>query len=64
MDTNQKKIGKENTKDTDLQFAYIDRLIKATHLKVNIAETVLNVKRTLKEAQKKIPQGDLEVVTT
>jgi len=47
MDTKQKK-----TTDTDLQFAYIDRLIKCTNSKVNIAEIVLNVKATLKEAKK------------
>lgn len=47
MDT---KLNK--TTNTDLQFGYIDRLIKCTHEKVNIAEIVLNVKATLKEAKK------------
>lgn len=41
----------------ELKFAYIDRLLKATQVKVGIAETVLNVKQTLKEAQKKLPKG-------
>ena len=50
MDT---KIAK--TKNDDLKLAYIDRLIKATHVKAGIAETVLNVRNILKAAQKNIP---------
>jgi hypothetical protein len=41
--------------DKQLEFAYIDRIIKATNTKVNIAEIVLNVKKTLREAQKIAP---------
>lgn len=51
MDRKQK-----NCTDPELQFAYIDRIIKATNSKVNIAEIVLNVKQTLKEAQKNAPK--------
>lgn len=51
MDT---KIAKIKNND-DLKLAYIDRLIKATHTKAGIAETVLNVRNILKAAQKNIP---------
>lgn len=54
MDTKQAK-----EIDATLRFGYIDRLIKATHTKVAIAETVLNVKSVLKEAKKKIPVEDV-----
>ena len=41
--------------DVTMELAYIDRVIKATNTKTNIAEIVLNIKRTLKEAQKAAP---------
>jgi hypothetical protein len=54
----------EKESDFNLRFAYIDRLIKATNTKVNIAEIVLNVKRILKEAEKNMPKGELVVNVT
>ena len=41
--------------DITIQLAYIDRLIKATNTKVNIAETVLGIKGILAEARKSLP---------
>ena len=38
--------------DMSLYFAYLDRLLKATTIKVNVAETVLNVKGFLVAAKK------------
>ena len=61
MDTNQKKESIKDTPNVQLQFAYIDRLIKATHLKVSIAETVLNVKGILQQAKKQGVEKPLEV---
>jgi|SaaInlV_130m_DNA_2_1039683.scaffolds.fasta_scaffold126893_1 hypothetical protein len=52
--------------DPSLQLAYIDRVIKATNSKVNIAETVLGIKQILAEAKKSLPQPQIvpaEVVT-
>jgi len=48
MNTKQKKAGL----DPSLRFAYIDRLVKLTALKVTIVETVLNVEGVLKTAKK------------
>ena len=47
--------------ETSLELAYIDRAIKATNTKTNIAEIVLNIKRTLKEVQKVAPVPVLNV---
>ena len=47
-----KAMAEENI---DIQLAYIDRLIKATNTKVNIAETVLGIKGILAEARKSLP---------
>lgn len=48
MNTLQKK----SMNNPDLQFAYIDRLLKATSVKIHVAETVLNVKAILQQAKK------------
>lgn len=49
MDTKQKKETNLN-----LQFAYIDRLIKATNQKVSLAYKVLEVERLLKLSKKRL----------
>ncbi len=49
--TKQKNLGDDPT----LQLAYMDRVLKATATLTNIAEIVLNIKRTLKEVQKVAP---------
>jgi hypothetical protein len=64
MNTKQEKESAKDTPNFNLRFSYIDRLIKATNTKVTIAQIVLNVKRTLQEAEKNMPKGDLLTVTT
>jgi len=51
-----------NEQDHTMQMAYIDRLIKATNTKVNIAETVLNIKQILAEARKSLPTPQVLIV--
>lgn len=52
----------KNEEDFTMQMAYIDRLIKATNAKVNIAETVLNIKQILAEARKSLPKPQVLIV--
>lgn len=52
MDTKQKLEGEQDIPNVDLQFKYIDRLVKLTNLKVHVAETVLGVNEVLKQAKK------------
>lgn len=52
MHTKQKNEAAKDEPDTQLQFAYIDRLVKLTNLKVHVAETVLGVNEVLKQAKK------------
>ena len=56
MNTKQKK-----EKVMSLKFSYINTMIKATVVKVGIAETVLNVNAILKEAKK---QGLEPIIAT
>jgi len=44
---------KNETKD-EMKLAYIDRIIKCTHEKSQLAQTVLGVREVLKEAKKKL----------
>ena len=44
----------KNESSDELQLAYIDRIIKCTHEKSQLAQTVLGVKEILKEAKKKL----------
>jgi hypothetical protein len=48
------KASKE--KNADMMLSYIDRLLKATHTKMNVVDTVMNVKNALKEAEKNSPR--------
>ena len=43
----------KNETDNDVALAFIDRIIKCTHEKVQIAQVVLGVKEILKEAKQK-----------
>ena len=44
----------KNESSDELQLAYIDRIIKCTHEKSQLTQTVLGVKELLKEAKKKL----------
>ena len=44
---------KNETKD-EMKLAYIDRIIKCTHEKSQLAQIVLGVKEVLKEAKKRL----------
>jgi len=44
-----------NEKDIEIQFSYIDRLIRLTHQKMLIVDRVLGVKKLLQEAEKADP---------
>ena len=39
------------TQDDDLRLAYLDRLLKATHQKTIVVETVLNVRKALQDVK-------------
>ena len=57
MDTRQKEES-----EPSLRFAYIDRLLKATHTKIAVAEMVLNVRAVLAEAKKKVSVDAAELI--
>ena len=44
----------KNETSDEMKLAYIDRIIKCTHEKSQLAQTVLGVKELLKEAKKKL----------
>lgn len=44
------RYAKEN--NADMYFAFMDRVLKATHTKAELAEIVLNVRKVLKFAKK------------
>ena len=43
----------KNETNDELKLAYIDRIIKATHEKIQVANIVLGVRKILKEGKKK-----------
>ncbi len=59
-----KNLDLDDPDDITLYFAYIDRVIKATHTKVGIAETVLQINQILQEAKKSLPTPAVEVAQT
>ena len=62
MRTKAKQASKEN--NTDLFFAYVDRMIKAQNTKNNMIETVLQVKAFLAQAQRQYGKLPIQGVIT
>ena len=44
----------KNETNDEMKLAYIDRIIKVTHEKSQLAQTILDVKEILKEAKKRL----------
>jgi len=61
MSTKANNVDWENEHAVSIYLSYVDRIIKASALKVNVAETVLQIKQILAEARKNLPAPRIEV---
>lgn len=64
MSTKAKNVDWENEHAVSIYLSYVDRIIKASTLKVHVAETVLQIKQILAEARKTLPAPKIEVAET